>query len=287
MTQRGAIIKRVALAVAVAVATFALVYFVYLGSGIAGGGAAGEAVSGAQAAVDSVKDRLSRNVRNDAFGVGEKLRFDINYGFINAGSATMEILGPVEWNERACYQIRTLAQSNSFFTSIFPVNDTVTSILDGVGLCSWLFDKRLKEGSYKAQQVYHFDQIDHKVIFKGDTFSVEPFAQDPLSVMYFVRTLDLTVGSSVFVPSFADGKAKPLEVKALRRETIEVEAGTFKCIVVEPLLYAAGIFKHEGKLTVWLTDDRLRMPVMMKSKVLVGAITAELTEYELGEIQEF
>ena len=49
----------------------------------------------------------------------------------------------------------------------------------------------------------------------------------------------------------------------------------------------SGIFKHEGKLTVWLTNDRLKMPVLMKSKVLVGSISAELTDYELGEMLDF
>jgi len=47
------------------------------------------------------------------------------------------------------------------------------------------------------------------------------------------------------------------------------------------------IFKHEGKLTVWLTNDRLRLPIMMKTKVVVGSITAELTDYKLGRLEEF
>ena len=52
-------------------------------------------------------------------------------------------------------------------------------------------------------------------------------------------------------------------------------------------MQSAGIFKHEGRLTVWLTDDRVRLPVMMKSKVVVGSITAELTEYRLGSLEQF
>ena len=66
-----------------------------------------------------------------------------------------------------------------------------------------------------------------------------------------------------------------------------MEAGSFDCIVVEPLLQSVGVFKHEGKLKVWLTDDRLKMPVLMKSKVLVGSVSAELTDYQLGDIESF
>ena len=55
----------------------------------------------------------------------------------------------------------------------------------------------------------------------------------------------------------------------------------------ERIMMASGVFRHEGRLKVWLTDDRLKMPVLMKSKVLVGSISAELTDYQLGEIVEF
>jgi len=37
----------------------------------------------------------------------------------------------------------------------------------------------------------------------------------------------------------------------------------------------------------FITDDRLRMPVLMKSKVIVGSITVELTDYTLGNLDEF
>jgi hypothetical protein len=57
--------------------------------------------------------------------------------------------------------------------------------------------------------------------------------------------------------------------------------------VLEPITQSVGLFKHEGRLKVWLTDDHLRMPVMMKSKVVVGSIVAELVDFQLGGIDEF
>lgn len=232
-------------------------------------------------------DAISRYVENIAFGIGEKLYFDINYGFVNAGSATMEVADLIEYNERPAYQIVTTATSNNFFSTFYPVQDRVESIIDAVGLFSWHFEKKLREGSYRQHRQYGFDQINHKVVYKGDTIEIEDYCQDALSILYYIRSQPLTVGQSLYVDNFTDGKNYPLEVKVLRRETIKVEAGEFKCLVVEPLLRAAGIFKHEGKLTVWLTDDRVRLPVQMKSKVVVGSITAELTGYELGRLEEF
>ena len=48
---------------------------------------------------------FGRVVQNDAFGVGEKLTFDVNYGFINAGEASLEIAKLIDWQGRPAYQI--------------------------------------------------------------------------------------------------------------------------------------------------------------------------------------
>jgi hypothetical protein len=267
-----------------AVGLVPLIYFVSIEAGLAQAAGPGDddttsvAVGG---------EGLDRFIANDAFGVGEKLAFDINYGFINAGSATMEVARIIEYEGRPCYQMVTRAQSNKFFSSFYRVDDRVESIIDALGLFPWRFEKNLREGGYSSDRMYTFDNENKKVVYKDDTLDVPPYVQDALSVLYFVRTQPLEVGKSVFVDNFTDGTLYPLEVRVLRRETIDVEAGRFDCMVVEPLLRSVGVFKHQGQLTVWLTDDRLRMPVLMKSKVVVGSISAELTDYELGDITVF
>ncbi len=289
------IVSRIVVTVLALIGLVPLLYFLETQRGIAGTigqeddsmSFAFDTLAGDDPRTPAIRDPLDRNARNLSFGVGEELFFDINYGFINAGSARMRVLDLVEWEGRPCYHIQTLAHTNSFFSSIFPVNDTVETIMDAVGLASWHFEKRLREGNYRSDRIYTFDQINARTVYKGDTIDIPRFVQDVLSSFYYVRTQDLKVGSSVFVESFTRGEVKPLEIKVIRRETIKVPAGEFDCLVVEPLLQAAGVFRHEGRLTVWLTDDRLKMPVQMKSKVLVGAINAKLTDYRLGEIEQF
>jgi hypothetical protein len=47
------------------------------------------------------------------------------------------------------------------------------------------------------------------------------------------------------------------------------------------------LFKSDGSIVVWLTDDELRIPIKVKTKVLIGSIDAELTGYSglLGELK--
>ncbi|MCK7523524.1 MAG: DUF3108 domain-containing protein [Ignavibacteriales bacterium] len=41
-----------------------------------------------------------------------------------------------------------------------------------------------------------------------------------------------------------------------------------------------GLFKSEGSILLWMTNDDAKMPVRVKTKVVVGAIDADLTSYK-------
>jgi hypothetical protein len=235
------------------------------------------------------REKLKRVVSNRAFGAGERLEFSVGYGIIKAGTAVMEIPEIVKFAGRKCYHIVSTARSNRFFSAFFKVDDRVESFMDVHELYSHRYDKHLREGKFKADVSMIFDQKNHLALYNEsqDTFSVPAYVQDVLSAFYYVRTQDLKVGSSIFVDNHTDKKNYPLEVKVLREEKIEVPAGTFDCVVVEPILKASGIFKHKGKLTVWLTNDEAKMPVLMKSKVVIGSISTELISYKLGEVGKY
>jgi len=229
---------------------------------------------------------LDRTPVNDAFGVGEYLEFAVGYGIVKAGSATMQVRELTDEHGRPAYRIMTTATSNSFFDSFYPVRDTMRSQLDAAGLFSWRYEKHMREGDYRKDQVVDFHQDSGFAVDGTDTIPIALYAQDVLSALYYVRTQKLEVGQSLRIPNMTDKMNYDLEVRVLARETVTTPAGEFTCLKVEPLLQAAGIFKHEGRVTVWMTDDRLHMPVLMKSKIVVGAIHAELTGYRLGELWE-
>ena len=280
VTTTNSLFQKLVMTLVIFVGVFPLFYFVSVEVGTVQ--ASGDTTN----LVPEDPNAFDRFVENRSFGVGEKLDFDINYGFINAGTASMEVVKLIEYEHRPCYQIVTHANSNSFFTKIYPVRDRVESVFDALGLFSWRFEKDLSEGSYRSNRQYDFDQRSNLVYYQEDTIEVAPYVQDALSILYYARSLDLEVGKSFNVESFVDGEKYSVRVDVLKRETVEVEAGKFDCLVVEPLTTAVGVFRHEGKLKVWLTDDHLKMPVLMKAKVLVGSISVELTDFKLGEIAD-
>jgi len=236
------------------------------------------------APVDTLK--TEREVLNLSFGKGERLKFKVRWGPIKAGNASMEIPEIIEYNGRKCFRIVSTAESSKFFSAFFKVRDRVESITDVEGLYSHHFEKHIKEGKFQADKSVDFDQKNHLALTDKDTIPVPPFVQDVLSALYYVRTQPLEIGKSIFVDNHTDKKNYPLEVKVLKKERVEVDAGTFDCVVVQPILQAAGVFEQKGSLTVWLTDDQKKIPVLMKSKVVIGSITTELTDYHPGRVGE-
>ena len=109
------------------------------------------------------------------------------------------------------------------------------------------------------------------------------YVNDIVSAFYYARTFDyskMKVNDRVHLKNFYKDKVYDLDVKYHGKETIEVTAGKFNCIIVEPLVQEGGLFKSEGNILIWLTNDNLKIPVKVKTKVVVGSIDAELTKYE-------
>jgi hypothetical protein len=224
-----------------------------------------------------------RVLATQAFGPGERLVFSVRYGPIKAGTGILAVVDTSRVGTRRCYHLLSEAFSSETFSVFFKVVDRVESYMDVERLHSLRFEKHLREGDFKADREVDFDQEAHTATYdNGKVYDIPPNARDALAALYYVRSLPLKVGESVYVDSHTNEKNYPLEVKVLRRETVTVDAGTFDCIVTEPILRVTGIFKHRGTLTVWLTDDEHRIPVLMKSKIAIGSVSAVLKEVTLG-----
>lgn len=238
------------------------------------------------ATVCTAADSL-RVLTNDAFGPGESFEFAIGYGIVEAGTARMEVRAPVELDGHTVLPVVSTATSNRVFDSFYKVRDTLTTWIDAYGLFPWRFEQRQREGDYERSQEVTFDPRLGKVWARGDEYDACAYTQDILSAFYFVRTQPLHVGDTLLVPHWSERKFYQLRVIVHGQEAVETEAGRFECIKIEPVLESDGMFRQQGKVYIWLTDDRLHMPVLVKSRLVVGSVEAELVAYRLGELVEW
>jgi hypothetical protein len=224
-----------------------------------------------------------RTIEQHAFDVGEELIFDVNYGFITAGQARMSIPRYTYQKGRKCYHVQFLVKSTSFFDSFYNVRDRYESHIDAEGLFPWKFIQQIREGGYKRDFSARFDHLAERAYTSEGEYPVPAYTQDVISAFYFMRTYDYTrmkKGQKVELKNFYKDSTYTLTVVYHGKETIEVEAGTFRTIVLEPIMEEGGLFKASGRILVWMTDDERKIPVQVDAEIPIGSITSELTEYK-------
>ena len=224
-----------------------------------------------------------RYIENKAYGFGEKLNYDVGYKFIKAGEGTFEVMPrPYYHKGRECYDVRFQVRSLKSLEWIYRVRDQYRTILDVGGIFPWKFFQRIREGGYKRDFQAEFDQVNHLAITKDSVYTTSQYVQDVVSAFYFVRTMDLSgmkTGKIIELHNFWDDTTYTLGVKYHGRETIDVKAGKFDCLVIEPLIAEGGLFLSEGKILIWLSNDERKIPVKVATKIVIGYVDAELTSY--------
>jgi hypothetical protein len=233
----------------------------------------------------STKSNQFRYIPQEAFGFGETLNYKVGYKFITAGTGYFKILPkPVKVNGRDAYDIRFEVRSLKELEWIYKVQDKYRTVVDVAGIFPYKFEQHIREGGYKTDFECVFDQVNNKAIIQDTTkHDVPEYVHDIVSALYYVRTLNfdkIKKDSIIELKNFYKDSTYTLGVKYHGKQTIEVEAGKFKTLVVEPMVVEGGLFKSEGKILVWLSDDDRKIPVKVATKIIIGFVGAELTSYK-------
>jgi hypothetical protein len=223
-----------------------------------------------------------RTIVNDAFDVGERLSFDVNYGFITAGEAVLEIPALDSIAGRKCFRVEFRVNSLPSFSWIYRVQDRYVTYIDVATIAPWKFEQHVREGSYSRDFVAEFDQRRNIAKTAEGVYLIPQYVHDILSAFYYARTIDygpLKAGDQVLLSNFYKDTTYDLVIRVLGRQKLEIAAGTFNTVVIEPLVREGGLIKSDGRIVVWLTDDERKIPIRVNTKVVIGSIDTELKGY--------
>ncbi|MPN04436.1 hypothetical protein SDC9_151674 [bioreactor metagenome] len=70
-----------------------------------------------------------------------------------------------------------------------------------------------------------------------------------------------------------------LPVKIIKREVVQVTAGKFNTILLQPIVNAGSLFKFKNTINVWVTDDDRKIPIKVATSIFIGEVGAELYRY--------
>jgi len=213
----------------------------------------------------------------------EKLVFDGGWGFIRAGFLILESYPDSVREDRFHFTGKVV--TNNFVSAFYKVRDYIHSEVDYKSLYPYVFEQRVQEGKYQAQRWTVFDHVRGRVYDNkkkdGDFFEAGALTRDYVSLLFYMRTMELKPGQKFTIQCFVHGKDYPVKFKVVGREKVKVEAGEFRCLEIEPTLVGDGRgFTKKDKMTIWVTDDERHMPVMVKAKIALGSLSAKLLRYE-------
>jgi len=214
---------------------------------------------------DTPSSAAARDAIARPFAVGEQLDYVVAVGGAKVGTGQMHLMGIEDVRGEATYHARFSVEGGVL---MFKVNDVLESWFDTETLSSRRFIQNIHEVNYKKQRYYDIYPERGVLHQKGyDEMPTVPKPLDDASFLYFVRTVPLEVGKTYTFERYFRPDRNPVVVKVLRKEKVEVPAGTFNTVVIQPIIKSQGIFAEGGEAQMWLTDDDRHMMVQFKAKV--------------------
>jgi len=230
------------------------------------------------------------NDLNKAFKAGEVVNYHAyyNWGFIwiNAGQVSFSV-DAIDIEQEPGYQLKAHGATYSSYDFLFKVRDTFETKVDTLHLEPFEFKRITNEGSYHANYLYRFNRDKRLInarIQKEDEPQKDTILKwkdcsfDLLTMVYKARNIDYSkyqVNEKIPISMVVDGEIHDIYIRYLGKETIKNRDGRrFNCLKFSPLLVEGTIFKSGEDMTVWVTDDENRIPIIVEAKILIGSVKA-------------
>lgn len=227
----------------------------------------------------------SKAIKKDLpFYPGEKLTYQLKWDFIPAGEAVLEVLPIKTINNVQSYHFAMTVKTNSFVNIFYKIRERIDAYTNIEVTRSILYKEEYIAGKSQKNVVVNFDWENKKAQYsnlgkKRKPISILPGSFDPLSVFYYTRLIDPKENGMIERP-VTDGKKCVIgQAKVIKREIIKLESGTYDTYLIEPVLKdVGGVIKESknAKIKLWVSADKRRIPVKIKSKLVVGSFVGEL-----------
>lgn len=217
------------------------------------------------------------------FRGGEKLTYIVKFGPIVGGNASL-VLKQITYNNRQVYYASGEAKTVGLAEKLYSVKDVFESYFDMNSLLPLKAVRDVKEGNYRKHDEATFNQSTNTVYStrKDSTYQVPRHTFDMVSLLYYIRSLDLKSlqpGSVLHTVTFFDEELFPFDIRYKGKEDVKTRFGKIRCFRFDPVVEPGRMFESEDDMTIWISDDRNKVPVKVRFDLLVGSLHVELGEH--------
>jgi hypothetical protein len=242
-----------------------------------------------------ISAQKSCSVTNQAFQSGEELSFVVNYNWgaiwMTAAEVTFSV-SKSELNGRQVYHFEGVGGTYPKYDWFYKVRDKYEAYADTVTLSPFRFRRVVNEGGTHLIDDYVFSQKKKKVytstqkgdVSKLDSLAITACTNDVITSIFYARCLDFSAykpKDTIPISFVLDGEVFNSYIRYMGKEVIYSELlGNVQCIKFKPKLVEGTIFKGGEGMTVWVTDDKNKMPVYVETPIIVGTIKVNLNKYK-------
>jgi len=227
------------------------------------------------------------------YGPKETFELRVHYGFITAGEAKVEVSDQhYKVNDKICMKAICTGRSSGTFDLMLKIRDSWTTYIDTVSKVSQKSIRNIEEGKYRLQETVQFKYDENKAIVdwvnrdkkKGhEEHTISGSLQDIVSGAYYLRVIDydkLKKDEIFELNSFFEDKTYALKLRYKGKEMVKTDFGKIMAIKLAPIMPENGLFAGENSITVWLSDDKNRLPLKIQAEMFVGAVEVDLKGYK-------
>lgn len=211
------------------------------------------------------------------FALDEQLNYNVFLGNTtqSVGTISFQVRGRARYFGRDGLLLAATARTTGAGARLFPVNDTVNSYVDVSTLLPFRTELRIEEGRRRVAQTITFDQERATAVrADGSRIDIQVGTHDLLSILYALRSFNLTPPRRNAVTILAINRLRTLSITSLQRETIEL--GGQRIPAVQLSLTTDDPTPDRLGLRVWVSDDRRRLPLRMIITSPFGPVRADL-----------
>ena len=232
--------------------------------------------------------------RNSVFQNGEELTYQVYYNlnpmWVSAGEVTFKV-----FEEEKQYHYQAIGKTYKQHDWYFKVRDRYESWVDKNTLLPSYSIRDVSEGNYQLVEKTSYDQRNRSTTVwrdrkkgKGEEktqHKTVDCVHDILSVLYHLRNIDFEktgIGSTAPFSIFIDKEEYPLKMKFVGKDANKKVhgMGRYRLRKFEPDVISGTIFEEGTRMTVWVSDDENKIPVLIESPVSVGTVKIVLKGYK-------
>lgn len=225
------------------------------------------------------------------FQPGELLEYKVTFGMFAVAKAQIRTFSSLyKINKRDCFRVEVRGKTSGAVDWVARVDDTWGSYFDSLSLYPLMSYRNIKESNYRKNEITRFDYANSMIELKTKNqktgkmnepklFQFPEPVYDLISGCQFLRAQsysEIATGDTLKVKGVFEDEFYEMEILYEGTEAVKTKLGFLECHRLVPIMPDNKLFDGENAITLWLSADENRIPVLIDANMFIGNASCEL-----------